>query len=520
MAPKKERMNDQYVHVSRATDLSGRDRALYRFFEMLPGILSVGALVLFVALSFSAPAIVAYFTIAFSAYWLFKTLFLSIHLTHNFRRLRKNMEIDWLERLENLRYRDVVHLVVLPFYKESYEVLKESVEAIKQSRFPGRQIAVVLAAEERAGAEARSVAERLTAEYADVFLELHVTVHPKDVPGELPGKGSNISYAAQKAVQEVIDAKNIPHEKVLVSAFDSDTVVYPDYFACLTWHFLTVEEPQKTSFQPVPLYNNNIWQAPALSRVLAYSSTFWQMIQQERPERLSTFSSHAVPLVPLEKAGYWQKNMVSEDSRIFWNLFVVHDGDYSVTPLSYPVSMDANVASNFFGTVANLYRQHRRWSYGAENIPYLLFHFLKNKQIGFVKKVRVMFVQIEGFWSLVVQPLILFAVGWLPLLVGGPAFNATVLSYNLPIVSSWFLTAAMVGLIALAVYSIQLVPRRPHGYSWRSSVIMVGQWILVPFTMVLFSSLPGLDAQIRLMFGRYLGFWVTPKSRQQLAPVQ
>jgi hypothetical protein len=39
------------------------------------------------------------------------------------------------------------------------------------------------------------------------------------------------------------------------------------------------------------------------------------------------------------------------------------------------------------------------------------------------------------------------------------------------------------------------------------------QWIMVPLTMIIFSAIPGLDAQTRLMFGRYMGFWVTPKAR-------
>ena len=252
-----------------------------------------------------------------------------------------------------------------------------------------------------------------------------------------------------------------------------------------------------------------------LSRVLAYSSTFWQMIQQERPERLSTFSSHAVSLTALVEAGYWQKNMVNEDSRIFFNLFMHYDGNYRVVPISYPVSMDANVGKNFIETVANLYRQHRRWMYGsAENVPYLLFHFIKNPRIPYHKKLHMLFVYIEGAWSLAVQPLILFAVGWLPLVIGGVAFNATVLSYNLPIVSSWFLTPAMFGLVFLAMYGIQLIPPRPEQKRTVSNIAMLFQWILVPLTMVFFSSVPGLEAQVRLATKKYLGFWVTPKSRE------
>ncbi len=502
-----------YLHVARATDLSGRDRVLYRLFEILPGFLSLATLLLFVLLSFTKPVWAAYLTIIFSIYWLLKTVYLSVHLRHNFKRVRHNLSLDWNERLQNLSYQDVTHLVIFPFYSEGYDVVAESVRGLQRSSWDPKRIAVVIAAEARAGEAQLAVAHRVEKEFGDVFGGFIVTVHPEGLDGEIPGKGSNISYAAEEARVRILDAQHIPYDKTLVSAFDIDTVVYPQYFSCLTWHFLTAERPERTSFQPIPLYNNNIWDAPMLSRVIAYSSSFWQMIQQERPERLATFSSHAIPFKPLYEAGYWQRNVVSEDSRIFWNLFVRYDGDYSVVPMAYPVSMDANVAHNLWGTAKNIYLQHRRWTYGAENIAYILFAFFKNPRIAFSKKLRAAFVQIEGFWSLTTHPLVLFAVGWLPLIVGGRAFNTTVLSYNLPLVAKGFLTASLFGLIVSAAISMQLVPVRPKEYGHFRSAMLFLQWMLVPLTMVVFSAIPGLDAQMRLMTGRYLGFWVTPKNR-------
>jgi hypothetical protein len=502
-----------YLHVGRASDLAGRDRYLYRFFEMLPGLLSLTTLALFVTFAFLKPVWAAYLTIVFSIYWLFKTLYLSIHLRHNFKRMRHHLALDWNARLHDMRYEDVVHLVIFPLYLEEYEVVAGSIRALMSAAWDPKTIAVVVSVEARAGEGQRVVAESIMKEFGPHFLDFRVVVHPADIQGEIIGKGSNISYAAEEARIRILDPRRLPYERVLVSAFDIDTVVYPQYFACLTWHFLTAENPARTSFQPVPLYNNNIWQAPMLSRVMAYSSSFWQMIQQERSEKLATFSSHAVPFKQLHEAGYWQRNVVSEDSRIFWNLFVRYDGDYTVVPLAYPVSMDANVAPTLFGTAKNIYRQHRRWTYGAENIAYILFAFTKNPRIPFYKKFRAGLVQIEGFWSLVTHPLILFAIGWLPLLVGGRGFNATVLSYNLPLVAKSFLTAAMFGLVLSGVLAMQLLPARPKEYGPLRSFQLMLQWVLVPVMMILFSSLPGLDAQIRLLFGRYLGFWVTPKSR-------
>ncbi|MDO8522032.1 MAG: glycosyltransferase family 2 protein [bacterium] len=502
-----------YLHIGRATDLSGFDHMLYRSFEILPGALSILTLSTFVALAFMKPAWAAYLTIIFSIYWLFKTVYLSMHLRHNFQRMRHNLALDWQQRLAPLAYDGIHHLVIFPFYQEEYEVVAESIRGLLRATWDTKKILVVLATEERAGPLQREVAERVARDFGGHFGSILITVHPEDQEGDIPGKGSNISYAAKEARARVIDVLQIPHDQVLVSAFDIDTVVYLQYFSCLTWHFLTAEQPYRSSFQPVPLYNNNIWHASTLSRVIAYSSSFWQMIQQERPEKLATFSSHAIPLPQLIEVGYWQRNVVSEDSRIFWNLFVRYDGDYKVVPLAYPISMDANMAPTLFSTAKQIYKQHRRWTYGVENIPYILFACIKNPRIPFRKKFRAAAVQIEGFWSLTTHPLILLVVGWLPLIVGGHGFNATVLSYNLPFVARTFLTIAMLGLIASAAISMALVPPRPAEYGRFRSLVLTVQWLLVPITMVLFSSIPGLDAQLRLLSGRYLGFWVTPKTR-------
>ncbi len=498
-------------HVGRATDLEGKDRLLYRFFEMFPGVLSWTTLLGVVLLSFFAPEIAAYIIIAFSLFWLLKTIYLSVHVRHNWRRLRHSINTDWGERVSHLKHDHIRHLVLLPYYKESYETVSYTVQKLAETTGDLKKLCIVLAPEERAGEEAVAIAKRILSEHQDTFGHIHIAVHPKDIPGEMPGKGSNIAYAAEEARVAILDTHNIPYEDVIVSALDVDTVVYPQYFQCLTWYFLTTEDPHTASFQPVPLYNNNIWDAPSFSRVAATSGTFWQMIQQERPEKLATFSSHAVSFKALHRVGYWQKNMVSEDSRIFWNLLFAHNGAYRVIPISYPVSMDANVADSSWETFKNIYKQNRRWTYGVENVPYILYHSIKNKTFPLRKRLHFCWIQIEGFWSLATHPLILFSLGWLPLLVGGREFSTTILSYNLPIVARTFLTLAMFGLIVSAIISTTLLPPRPQQYKKTRYVSMILQWILVPLTMIVFSAIPGLDAQTRLLFGKYMGFWVTPK---------
>jgi len=73
---------------------------------------------------------------------------------------------------------------------------------------------------------------------------------------------------------------------------------------------------------------------------------------------------------------------------------------------------------------------------------------------------------------------------------------------------------AMIGMILSAIISNLLLPKRPKKYSVWKSLSMVVEWVFVPITIVIFGAIPCLDAQIRLMFGKYMGFWVTPKERR------
>lgn len=562
-----------YFHVAHASDLTGSDRVLYRLLEILPGFVSWGTIVLVVLLSWKAPIAAAFFIIAFDLYWLLKTFYLSLHQRHSWKRLLHNMQVDWQARVQPLKYEHLYHLVILPFYKESEETVEEACAALARSVYDKSRFIVVLASEERAGDEAQQIAERVRAKYESVFGIMLITTHPKDLPGEIKGKGPNITYAAEQTRDRIIRPRKIPYEDVIVSAFDIDTVVEPQYFLCLTWHFLTTEDPHHSSFQPVPLYNNNIWDVPAISRVAAFSSTLWQMIQQERGEKLTTFSSHAISFKALNEVGFWQKNMISDDSRIFWNLYVANDGNYKTVALAYPVSMDATLAPSTWQTLINIYRQQFRWLWGVENLPYMMFCFIKNKHIPLRKRLYHSMIQLEGWWSLATHPLMIFLLGWLPIVLGGDAFRDTVLSHNLPYITRDLMIVAMLGLVLAAAIAFSLMPRVPVTPPKRmariaqalflltllgSIGVMFGvipgltvdarlgalylfggltvllaffsflpnkqlryvgatvQWLLIPFTITIFGAIPGLHTQARLTLGKYVGaFWVTPKHRKQ-----
>ncbi len=514
-----------YLHVGRATDLTNKkDRRFYRALEIMPGFLAWATIVLVVVLSIFAPVFMAIFIIIFDVYWLIKTIYLSLHLRVSYRKLKQNLKINWLDKLNQLKienyklktiksWQDVYHFIFLPIYKEDYFTIVSTMEGLLKTSYPKSKMVVVICWEERGGKKTEEVVREVGRNYKNSFLDFVSIMHPANLSNEIPGKGSNTAYAAKIVKESIIDDRRIPYEHILVSNFDIDTIVSPEYFGVLTYTFLTTENPLRASYQPIPLYINNIWEAPSFARVVAFSATFWHTIKQEKSETATTFSSHSMSFQALADVGFWQKNMVSEDSRIFWQCFLRYDGEYEVVPLYYPVSMDANVAPTFFQTIKNVYKQQRRWGYGVENVPYFLFGFSKNKEIPLEKKLYRGFTAVEGFHSWATNALIIFLLGWLPVILGGTEFNRTVLSFNLPYLTRLIMTLSMFGLVSTAVLSIILLPPRPLKYGKFKYFWMIVQWVLFPVTTIGLGLFPGLDAQTRLMFGKYMGFWVTPKSR-------
>jgi hypothetical protein len=504
---------EDYLNISRAEDLEdSKERFLYRLLEIFPGLLSWGTLISAFFLSAFAPIAAAIFIILFDLFWLLKIGYLAFHQVVSFLQMKKNLKVNWSERVSLLsNWQKIYHLIILPFYKEDEEIVERSFEALLSVEYPKEKLIVVLTGEEEGGETVQKIAKEIEKKYSNKFFKFLATIHPKNLKGEIAGKGSNVAWAIKEAKRKIILPLKIPPENIIVSNFDIDTRPYPQYFACLTFHYLTIKNPQRASYQPIPIYNNNIWLAPAFSRVIATSGTFWQMMQQERPEILVTFSSHSLPFVILEKIDY-PKNVVSDDSRIFWKSYFFYDGDYRVIPLHYPVSMDAVLAKNLKKTIINQYKQQRRWAWGCKDIPFLLFAFLKNKKISFSEKMYHSINVLDGFWSWATSSLLIFFLGWLPLILGGEKFNITLLSYNLPRLTSNLMTLAMFGMIISGILSFLMLPPKPKNSNSFKSLSIVLQWLLLPITLIFFGAFPALDAQTRLMLGKHLEFWPTEKS--------
>lgn len=564
---------DPNFHFPNPKTTDPQEHRKQRFFEVLPGALTWSTFVGMIVLSFFVPVWMAVFIIIFDIYWIHRAVYVTFFSMLAYWRLEEGKLIDWWDRCENsahpdqyrdilqerltqlkasrremplwhirerrimkkniarvqqtleetqaliplkeeiLDWRSIVHVVMLPTAGEPVDVIEPSLEALLASNFPKEQIIILLATEERENPETRlPKVEYLQNKFKDKFKDFIVTTHIV-ADDEMKCKASNAAFAA-RYLMTYLDECHIDFKRVVFSNFDCDSVVHPEYFAALTYAYITNPKRLQRAYQPLPVYHNNLWDTNAFARMVVTGSSFWHLYQSLRREMV-TFSSHSEPFDTLVKVGFWPVNMISEDSVIYWKCLTYFHGDYEVQPIHLPISLDAVLAETYWKTIVNQYKQNRRWAYGIENFPVTMRAIWPDKAIGFWRKMRISFEMLEGHYSWATTSFLLTFLGWLPIVLGGSVFRASVLAHNLPFITKTLLTLGMMGLCVSIPLSLLSMPKRPSRYHWRRHFVMLFQWVLIPIVAFL-SAIPAIDSQTRIMTKNYFGeFWVTEKMRKK-----
>lgn len=495
-----------------------RKASYYRLWEKLPGILTWGVFILPIIISIYYPILVASFVIVYALYWFVKAMRMSYSLIIGYLKYHQSVNINWLEKCQNhdigtskCKIKDIYHLVILATYKEDIQTLRHSISALVNSNYVRDKIVFVLACEEKDKDNALNNSKILQSEFADKMKKFITTVHPKDISGEVAGKGSNITFAARYAL-DYINKLQIPYENVLVTSLDSDNRIHRQYLAALTYQYLT-DDDIHSAYQPLSMYFNNVWQVPLIIRSISVGSSFWQMIESTRPYRMRNFSAHSQSLSDLIITDFWSVRSIVEDGHQFWRSYLAFNGNYKVVPIHLPVYQDAVLSPNgYWATFREQYIQKRRWGWGCSDIPYVVTKILHNKKIPFVDRWLQFLRLLEGHFSWATTSVILAVVGWMPGIMNSD-FHNTVLAYNYPTIYSRILSLALLGLIVTLIISQLMLPAKPkRQLAW--SIIL--EWILspimLPISNIIFSSIPAIESQTRLMIGKYLDFRVTEKA--------
>lgn len=537
----------------------GKRTVKYRILEILPGVLSYTIVIMLFILSLLNPAVASIYLLVIITMTLVKAIAVAYRTVQGYQIVKRAEEVNWKERLGELKNphdnferlrdenqksynffehvqnlktmtvaqdlkltdkdgnkiefpnpREIYHAVLMVAYNESLETLIPTVEAVRDTSFENKRIIFVLGYEERGGEEMEKNALELKRRFKNVFYDFILVKHPADLKDEIQGKGPNLTYAGE-FLQKYTKKKQINSKNVIVTSLDSDNRMSKSYLDYVAYEFVVHPNRQKLSYQPVSLFMNNIWDVPAMMRIIAISNSFFNVINSMRPHALRNFASHSQPLWALEQMNFWSKRTIVEDGHQFWRSLFFFKGDYEVLSIKVPIYQDAVMEDTLWKTLKAQFVQLRRWDYGASDVAYVGVRlFSKERQMPFLSLFAKFVRLLDGHVTLAAMAPIVAFGGWVPRLLNFQ--SRELLTYNLPSTVSWIQMIASVGIMITIIVSLRMLPPRPVGYSSKRTLMMVLQWVLMPVVAIIYQSFTAFYSQTRLLTGNYMEkFDVTKK---------
>lgn len=543
----------------------GKRTKKYRLLEILPGALSYTMIILLFALSIISPALGSYYLLLIIAVTLVKAVGIVYRTIQGYNAAKRAEKVNWHERLvdletpheryevllkhkckefafnehvENLKLlsvgkdlvlsesevvvdepisfpkpKEIYHAVIMVAYNEGLETLIPTVEAVRDGSFDNERIIFVFGYEERGGEAMVENAKVLKNKFKNDFFEFITVMHPKDLKDEIQGKGPNLNFAAGELL-EFVKKKKIPLKNIIVTSLDSDNKMSKWYLDYVAYQFIVHPNRQHLSYQPVSLFTNNIWDAPAPMRIIAISNSFFNIISSMRSHTLKNFASHSQPLLALSEMGFWSKKTIVEDGHQYWRSLFFFKGNYEVLPIHVAIYQDAVMEETLIKTLKAQFVQLRRWDYGASDVAYVGVRLFSKdrKRIGkmpflplFAKFVRLL----EGHVTLAaISPMVAFG-GWVPKIINSRSKD--LLTFNLPNTISLIQIFASVGLMTTILLSLKMLPPRPKEVK-TPRILMILQWLLMPVVAIVYQSFAAFYSQTRLLTGNYMEkFDVTKK---------
>lgn len=527
----------------------GKRTPLYRFFELLPGILSYGMIALLFVLSAVNPVLGSCYILLIVIVNLVKAVGIAFRMVQGYKNIKSCTKVNWRKRLDELenaqesydrlagtksnsyeyeqhlrnlcmvaaaedgyfpKPSEIYHGIIVSMYNESLDVLVPTMECLLKTTYEKKRMIIVLAYEERGGPEAEKVAKTLEKNYKGKFGAFIIAKHPDGIEGEVVGKGANITNGG-RVLRDYVKSKKIRYSNVIVTTLDCDNKPEKHYFDNVAYEYIVHEDRKRICYQPVSLFTNNIWDAPAVSRVVASMNSFWNVICTMRPHMLRNFASHSQSLDALVEMDFWSVRTIVEDGHQYWRSLFYFDGNYEVLPIRAPIYQDAVLSDTLWRTLKAQWVQLRRWDYGASDVAYVGSYMFSKERTVKLSSLLPKFIRLlDGHVTLAAMAPIVAFGGWVPLIFHYDTRD--LLSHNLPMVVSRIQTIAAIGLFISLLLSLRMLPERPARYKKSRRIWMAVQWIMAPVIAIVYSSFCAFYSQTRLMLALYMEkFDVTEK---------
>lgn len=479
-----------------------------RMLEFLPGLIVWLIILSPLWGSFLAPTFLAYFILFFDLYWMYKSFLLVVTASVATKKIKIEERENWYLKAKRFHEADKVHhVLIIPNYKEKVEKIRVTLKALTNQSFPVKNIHVVLAMEEREK-EAKERAEKLIKEYKHIFGSIFATYHP-DVAGETKGKSSNEAYAGRQAYEKLIVHGNLDLDYVTISSVDADSIFHKEYFAYLTYKFLSDPKRYNKFWQSATVYYNNYWQVPAPTRIISFFGSLWRTAVLVQGDRLITNATYSLSFKLLKTIDFWDVDVIPEDYRIFFKAFFRLKGQVWVEPIFLYTSMDAALSNGYMNSLKNKYTQERRWSWGVSDDPLFIKWALTVPGVPFIRKTSILFN--------VVLDHILWPVNWFIITIAAnimtfinPVYTRSALGFMLPQLAGIILNLCLVALVAMLYLDYKNRPENKN-LPLRRKILFPLEFLLMPIVGFFLSALPALISHTHLMLGKRLEYKVTEK---------
>lgn len=410
-------------------------------------------------------------------------------------------ETDWVR-----------HVVLLPNYKEPFELLARTLHGLAAQEGARERLFVVLAMEE-AEPGALQKAQRLRRIFQGRFADVLITVHPAGLPGEVAGKGANQNWAARRAKEELVDRRGIPLEHLTLTSCDADSVLHPYYFAALARLFAGDPHRYRRFWQAPLRMDLNIWQVPAAVRLITYFANAVQISELANPLRLNfPLSTFSLSFKLADEAGYWDSAVIAEDWHMFLRCAFAVGGQVNLQPIFLPTSANAVYGETLWRSLVNSYQQRLRHAWGVQDAGYIIRQWPRLPQVPWHRKLL--------FLAKVLHDHLIFSAGGLAVAVGALLLVSlhSIALISLPILSALGIVSTLGNLCLtggmVAVLAAEHHHCREHRDGWRPGALLADV-ITAPFLAVIsFGTvcMPAMHAQTKLMLGSQLAYRTTPKS--------
>ncbi len=505
------------------------DSFTFKCLRLFPGLVTILLIISpLLAVLLHRPQYIAYYVLFLSIFWVYRSIRFLYGLVIGYLHYKRDLRTDWNKKFINLqktwnklptkkqlpkRYDDFYTTILIPVYKEPYEIIERTVEGLKKSKFPLKKLFVIFAVEERGGVETLNSIKKVQQKYKKYFADLLYYVHPQGLPNEVIGiAGPNLKWAAKHFTEDYLKKRNIAPNNVFMFKYDVDLVVHEQLIAGLSYKYLvTPDRYYKYFTNAVKLYSNNFWDVPVMMRLFSGFLSLvllseWVVAKHKK----QSFSAYGFNLKLLKDFGYWDARIGVDDTGFFWLAFLHTNGRFSGETVYLPSYSDAVDVGDYWKSHIAQYKQQVRWGSGAIVAPLGIQGMFRNKNIPWKEKLSKLLLFFETY-SFLTTAAYFLGVALPVVTVLAPGVNFHAFAHVIPVYVSQILSASMIFMLPMEYMLIKLYGLPPRKRGFFLNLLFPFEFLLIVVVMYFYNMIPYVKAQVDLMMGRFGRFYVVEK---------